>query len=83
MVDTQSKADASTSNPPRAEKLRIPGNKRCRLHDTAAGYPDGVPSGGVSVRVEGVTIWVPGVGRHARVEDTEGNVIGVIKPTMP
>jgi predicted enzyme related to lactoylglutathione lyase len=26
---------------------------------------------------------IQGVGRYARVEDTEGNVIGVIKPTMP
>ncbi len=25
----------------------------------------------------------PNVGRYARVQDTEGNVIGVIKPTMP
>lgn len=26
---------------------------------------------------------IPNVGRYARVQDTEGNVIGVIKPTMP
>jgi predicted enzyme related to lactoylglutathione lyase len=26
---------------------------------------------------------IPGVGRYARVQDTEGNVIGVIKPAMP
>jgi uncharacterized protein len=26
---------------------------------------------------------IQGVGRYARVEDTEGNVIGVIKPAMP
>jgi predicted enzyme related to lactoylglutathione lyase len=26
---------------------------------------------------------IPTVGRYARVQDTEGNVIGVIKPTMP
>lgn len=26
---------------------------------------------------------IPGVGRYARVQDTEGNVIGVIKPIMP
>ena len=26
---------------------------------------------------------IPGVGCYARVQDTEGNVIGVIKPTMP
>jgi predicted enzyme related to lactoylglutathione lyase len=26
---------------------------------------------------------IPGVGRYARVQDTEGNVIGVIKPFMP
>ena len=26
---------------------------------------------------------IPGVGRYARVHDTEGNVIGVIKPFMP
>jgi predicted enzyme related to lactoylglutathione lyase len=26
---------------------------------------------------------IPGVGRYARVQDTEGNIIGVIKPTMP
>jgi predicted enzyme related to lactoylglutathione lyase len=25
---------------------------------------------------------IPNVGRYARVQDTEGNVIGVIKPTM-
>jgi uncharacterized protein len=26
---------------------------------------------------------IPGVGRYARVQDTEGNVVGVIKPIMP
>ena len=26
---------------------------------------------------------IPNVGRYARVQDTEGNVIGVIKPNMP
>ena len=26
---------------------------------------------------------IPNVGRYARVQDTEGNVIGVIKPIMP
>jgi predicted enzyme related to lactoylglutathione lyase len=26
---------------------------------------------------------IPNVGRYARVQDTEGNVIGVIKPVMP
>jgi predicted enzyme related to lactoylglutathione lyase len=25
---------------------------------------------------------IPNVGRYARVQDTEGNVIGVIKPMM-
>jgi predicted enzyme related to lactoylglutathione lyase len=26
---------------------------------------------------------IPNVGRYARVQDSEGNVIGVIKPIMP
>jgi predicted enzyme related to lactoylglutathione lyase len=26
---------------------------------------------------------IPSVGRYARIQDTEGNVIGVIKPIMP
>jgi predicted enzyme related to lactoylglutathione lyase len=36
-------------------------------------------SGGTLV---GEILDIPGVGRYARVKDTEGNVIGVIKPIM-
>jgi predicted enzyme related to lactoylglutathione lyase len=34
-------------------------------------------------RLVGEILDIPNVGRYARVQDTEGNVIGVIKPTMP
>jgi len=34
-------------------------------------------------RLVGEILDIPGVGRYARVQDTEGNVIGVIKPFMP
>ena len=34
-------------------------------------------------RLVGEIVDIPGVGRYARVQDTEGNVIGVIKPIMP
>jgi uncharacterized protein len=37
-------------------------------------------SGGRQV---GEILDIPNVGRYARVQDTEGNVIGVIKPFMP
>ena len=37
-------------------------------------------SGGALV---GEIMDIPNVGRYARVRDTEGNVIGVIKPIMP
>ena len=33
-------------------------------------------------RLVGEILDIPNVGRYARVEDTEGNVIGVIKPAM-
>jgi uncharacterized protein len=33
-------------------------------------------------RLVGEILDIPNVGRYARVQDTEGNVIGVIKPTM-
>jgi predicted enzyme related to lactoylglutathione lyase len=34
-------------------------------------------------KLVGEILDIPTVGRYARVQDTEGNVIGVIKPTMP
>jgi uncharacterized protein len=34
-------------------------------------------------RLIGEIMDIPTVGRYARVQDTEGNVIGVIKPIMP
>ena len=34
-------------------------------------------------RLVGEILDIPNVGRYARVQDTEGNVIAVIKPTMP
>lgn len=34
-------------------------------------------------RLEGEIIDIPNVGRYARVQDTEGNVIGLLKPFMP
>jgi uncharacterized protein len=34
-------------------------------------------------RLVGEILDIPNVGRYARVQDTEGNVIGVIKPFMP
>lgn len=34
-------------------------------------------------RLVGEILDIPRVGRYARVQDTEGNVIGVIKPFMP
>jgi uncharacterized protein len=34
-------------------------------------------------RLLGEIMDIPAVGRYARVQDTEGNVIGVIKPIMP
>ena len=33
-------------------------------------------------KLVGEILDIPGVGRYARVQDSEGNVIGVIKPTM-
>jgi predicted enzyme related to lactoylglutathione lyase len=33
-------------------------------------------------RLVGEILDIPNVGRYARVQDTEGNVIGVIKPAM-
>jgi predicted enzyme related to lactoylglutathione lyase len=33
-------------------------------------------------RLVGEILDIPNVGRYARVQDTEGNVIGVIKPVM-
>src|SRR5262245_46709911 len=34
-------------------------------------------------KLVGEIIDIPNVGRYARVQDSEGNVIGVIKPVMP
>lgn len=34
-------------------------------------------------RLVGEILDIPNVGRYARVQDSEGNVIGVIKPIMP
>lgn len=34
-------------------------------------------------RLVGEILDIPNVGRYARVQDTEGNVIGIIKPFMP
>jgi uncharacterized protein len=34
-------------------------------------------------RLVGEIMDIPNVGRYARIQDTEGNVIGVIKPIMP
>ena len=34
-------------------------------------------------RLVGEILDIPNVGRYARLQDTEGNVIAVIKPTMP
>lgn len=34
-------------------------------------------------KLVGEILDIPNVGRYARVQDTEGNVIGVIKPIMP
>jgi hypothetical protein len=34
-------------------------------------------------KLVGEILDIPGVGRYAYVQDTEGNVIGVIKPSMP
>ena len=34
-------------------------------------------------KLVGEILDIPGVGRYAYVQDTEGNVIGVIKPAMP
>jgi predicted enzyme related to lactoylglutathione lyase len=34
-------------------------------------------------RLVGEILDILNVGRYARVQDTEGNVIGVIKPVMP
>jgi len=34
-------------------------------------------------RLVGEILDIPNVGRYSRVQDTEGNVIGVIKPSMP
>ena len=33
-------------------------------------------------RLVGEILDIPNVGRYARVEDSEGNVIGIIKPSM-
>ena len=34
-------------------------------------------------RLVGEILEIPNVGRYARVQDSEGNVIGVLKPIMP
>jgi predicted enzyme related to lactoylglutathione lyase len=34
-------------------------------------------------KLVGEIVDIPNVGRYARVQDTEGNIIGVIKPIMP
>jgi predicted enzyme related to lactoylglutathione lyase len=34
-------------------------------------------------KLVGEILDIPGVGRYARVQDTEGNVVAVIKPIMP
>jgi len=47
--------------------------------DTDRAVEQVTKSGG---RLVGEILDIPNVGRYARVEDTEGNVIAVIKPTM-
>lgn len=50
------------------------------VHDTEATIEKVRQSGG---KLVSEPVDIPGVGRYARVEDTEGNVIGIIKPLMP
>ena len=50
------------------------------VDDTDATVEKVKKSGG---RLVGEILDIPNVGRYARVQDTEGNVIGVIKPFMP
>jgi predicted enzyme related to lactoylglutathione lyase len=50
------------------------------VDDTDATVERVKKSGG---KLVGEILDIPNVGRYARVQDTEGNVIGVIKPTMP
>jgi len=47
--------------------------------DTDATVEKVKQSGG---RLVGEILDIPNVGRYARVQDTEGNVIGIIKPSM-
>jgi hypothetical protein len=85
MAERQSKLDASTSVPHGSEELRIPGQKCCRFHDTLAGDP---APGTVRAFIDGLvprdpSARSPVIMLAARVEDTEGSVFEVIKPTMP
>ena len=48
--------------------------------DDADAAVEGVKKSGG--RLVGEIMDIPNVGRYARVQDTEGNVIGLIKPTM-
>ncbi len=50
------------------------------VEDADAAVAKVTKSGG---KLVGEILDIPNVGRYARVQDTEGNVIGVIKPTMP
>jgi predicted enzyme related to lactoylglutathione lyase len=50
------------------------------VDDADAAVEKAKRSGG---KLVGEILDIPGVGRYARVQDTEGNIIGVIKPTMP
>ena len=50
------------------------------VDDADAAVEKARKSGGALV---GEILDIPNVGRYARVKDTEGNVIGVIKPIMP
>ena len=50
------------------------------VDDADAAVEKVTKSGG---KLVGEILDIPNVGRYARVQDSEGNVIGVIKPTMP
>ncbi len=50
------------------------------VDDADAAVDKVTKSGG---KLVGEIMNIPNVGRYARVQDTEGNVIGVIKPIMP
>lgn len=50
------------------------------VNDADAAVEKVKKSGG---KLVGEILDIPNVGRYARVQDTEGNVIGVIKPMMP